>query len=406
MGMFDVHAFTESGKYADVGLAKQIHGLRYKILEKGQPIYCTAVRPDFKSREEHNPHDSLPSTIHFVSINRENGDIECALSTARDTGETYRGEIIGVPLENRYTPEPFTHGDFGKLTYLPGASLDRFRREFFRKNYNLKTNVPDGVIVELYRHMINPDSTLKKLIRMKNPNGGPDIAIFPMEGARLATYAGAYQTLIRDPLEKGENPSFLWVWDAIPRYANLYSFVGGVYRDMTINGKREWTWKPTRKSDLIKVGNQYFLRNGNDKNTMQVTRSLQILEPGENFGPEQRGTIILEPMIDGLVDVRQVESLIRKHALIIPNCEADFELKRRGSLGVACHRMYKDHHGGNAEVAIANEHAQTVTGTYPFEFEDEGQGNHSLLPVIEFQNGEKMRSSSPTEHALFAAGDI
>ncbi|MEE9323111.1 MAG: hypothetical protein V3U72_01065 [Candidatus Aenigmarchaeota archaeon] len=360
MGKFELHAFTGNGKYHDSELAKRMHEIRYSVLEGGHPIYCTAVSPDFEKRQEHNPHDALPTTTHFVTINRKTGEIEYILSTAKDSGETYNGDIIGVPMENRFSP--LFNG------YPPGAFLDEFRSQFLRENYGADSDVPPMRIAELYRHVKNPDSEL----------GGKG-----SEGARLGVYAAAYQHLVRDALHEDRTPSDLWVWDAKPFYAfYMYSVVDGVFRNLTINGGKGGRWIPTKdssvKSKRVDGLEHYFLK----EDGTQVTRNLPILFPPKDgsFGPENRGERKPVPMVDGLVDVGHVEYMIKKHPLLFPGEDLKFKLKERTSRAIICHRMYKDHHKPNPLVLPLNTSLHIGTGTFPWKMKG-GKilKKHSLL---------------------------
>lgn len=356
IGNFELHAFSESGEYQDSGLAKKMHEIRYRVLEKGHPIYCTAVSPDFKKKEERNPHDALPTTTNFVTINRKTKEIEYILSTARDSGETYRGDVIGVPLENRF----ILNG------YPPGVYLDEFRSRFLRENYGIEKDVEPMRIVELYRHVKNKDSRLSGM---------------KAEGARLTVYATAYQHLVRDALQEGRTPSDLWVWDAIPYYADKYAYVNGVFRDLTINRENGSRWVPTRLSNLklksVDDVKHYFLK----KDGTCMTRNLPILVPPKDgsFGPENRGDVKPVGMIDGLVDVGRVERMIKKHPWLFLGEDKKYRKMERGAMGVVCHRMYKNHHWYNPLIYIKNTSSHIKTGTFPWRLKKESRGNHSLL---------------------------
>jgi len=145
---------------------------RYEILNSSRAIYCTAVRPDEKNKVEINPHDKRPGTVHIVSID-DKDNIICGLSAALDTGETDRGELIGLPLENRWKP-----GD-----YPLGANLDEFREKFIRVNYGKNRELKPGEMVELYRHF--------------KVNEGKENLPF-----RIVVYTGAYQLLVREARKK------------------------------------------------------------------------------------------------------------------------------------------------------------------------------------------------------------
>ncbi|NOX72001.1 MAG: hypothetical protein GXO64_04905 [Candidatus Micrarchaeota archaeon] len=299
----EVHAFSENGPNSDKGLAKALHEARYNVLANGQPIYCTAVTPDFDKKEERNPHDELDSTRHVVLLinNKKNNKIGYGASAAISTGETYRGEIIGVPLENRYQPE-----GSNPLNYPEGASMDDFRK-FVKRTYGTDENI----IAEIYRHFENP--MLRDEIKEIRKKGGPR-----PEALRLLVYAGLYKDLVVDRENKGDMPVWLWVYDAIARYADKYSKVGGSFRDFV---HKKGLWIPTALSKVRKGEpdgegvDQWYLKGVNDDlDGTLVSRLLEIFYPAENFNETGRGEIRKAAMLDGVVGIKEDENKI-KHPL-------------------------------------------------------------------------------------------
>lgn len=107
--IYEIHVLTKdlpfreysSSQIADHKLFHDIVTERFNVLKNGKPIFCTAVNPIIEKGVEINPHDDRDGTIHFVCLN-EGGKIVCCLSVAVDTQEKEHGEIIGLPLENRW----------------------------------------------------------------------------------------------------------------------------------------------------------------------------------------------------------------------------------------------------------------------------------------------------------------
>jgi len=248
---YEIHALTKdlpfreftSSDIADHTLFNEIQSERYKLLASGKPIYCTAIHPDHKKEIEINPHDDREGTIHIVSIN-EKGNIECGLSVAVDIGAKDNGDIIGVPLENIWK----------KNGYPEGARLDLFRKKYLRLHYSRDRDLKPWEMGELYRHF-----------RAVGAVG--DMA------ARIGLYTGLGQLIVREAIKKDRTPTWLWVFDAIPAYFNLYRWVGAaVLRDHSVadlpqlispgsrvlkkkmvNGENVLTYKGQTVSRLVKT---------------------------------------------------------------------------------------------------------------------------------------------------------
>lgn len=73
-GVYEVHAFTyknpfrwlRSSEISDSGLFQKLLEERYKILEEGRAIHCSAVQPDVEMKIESNPHDYREGSVHIV----------------------------------------------------------------------------------------------------------------------------------------------------------------------------------------------------------------------------------------------------------------------------------------------------------------------------------------------------
>ena len=146
-GSYEIHALTNdlpfreyrASEIADSDLFQNLIEGRYRLLESGRAIYCTAVHPDSKNKIEANPHDSREGTVHIVAVDN-NGDIECAVSLAVDVGDKDKGADIGLPLENRWKKNAFPEG----------ASLDPFREKYLSSIYGIERKILPWEMAELY----------------------------------------------------------------------------------------------------------------------------------------------------------------------------------------------------------------------------------------------------------------
>jgi hypothetical protein len=227
--VYEIHAITKDLPFrefpvsgiADGALFQKIIEERYRLLASGKPIYCTAVKPDTEKKIEVNPHDELPGTVHFVAVDKK-GALACALSVAVDTGESDNGGLIGLPLENRWK-----HNG-----YPEGASLDRFREKYLRLNYQRTRGLAACEMGELYRHF-------------RVVSQGNDIA------PRIGLYTGCYHLLVREAIKKRITPTWIWVFDAIPSYFELYRWVGlAALRDMTVEDVPRWQKRKAVRMDI------------------------------------------------------------------------------------------------------------------------------------------------------------
>ncbi len=295
---YEIHAFTSglpwreyaSSEIADHALyGKMLEG-RYQLLESGRPIYCTAIRPDIENRVEKNPHDSREGTVHIVALDSD-GRIRAALSVAVDIGSTCSGEPIGVPLENRWLPG----------TYPMGASLDNFGARYLSRVYGGDRPVQPWEMAELYRHYSSSTS-----------NG-----IVP----RLGLYTGLIHLAVRQARKTGHTPTWLWVFDAIPQYFNLYKLAGAaVLRDLTIETPARLVsppFQPQNNSSPVQYKGHI------------VSRNVPVPIPNNEMGHLQ---FVLNdvPFLDGVVDIQRLERMYRDSPLFLNLGEVkEFSLRDR-----------------------------------------------------------------------------
>ena len=325
--MFEIHALTNglpfdgypASEMSDSALYKQMLEGRYKILESGKPIYCTAVNPDKEKKIETNPHDERPGTVHIVTIS-EKGNVIGGLSVATDIGDTYNGDRVGLPLENMFKPG----------SYPVGASLDDFRKKYIRLNYGRDRDIKPGEMAELYRHF-----------KLKADNG--DLP------ARLGLYAGTYNLTVRETRKRGQTPTWIWVFDAIPAYFNLYKWAGAaVLRDPTVQENPQWISPNKGQLKLVRRG------NGDGKGIFykdkDISRSVPILRPSGK-GANIKFKLENVSFLDGVVDILRDERAVIDHPLSIsPLHYEGMNMKDminlRTGLSVMGARVFEDTHNG------------------------------------------------------------
>jgi hypothetical protein len=284
----EIHAFTSGLPFreykmteiSDDHLFREMLEGRYKLFEEGRSIFCTAVKPDSQKRMEENPHDSRQGCVHIVSLNAE-GRIASAVSVAVDIGEKEAGQVVGLPLENRWR----------KQGYPEGQNLDAFRKCYPSLNWNRQEGLKPWEMAELYRHFKSTDA--------------PDNIT-----CRLGLYTGLYHLLIREADNKRITATRLWVFDAIPAYFNLYRFAGcAALRDLTIAAESQWLspGPGDLKKGVDKKGNKAFFYK-------KKLVSRNVLVPIAKW--EDNELIFTHkhvPFLDGVVDFHKLEKMVTKH---------------------------------------------------------------------------------------------
>ena len=286
---FEIHALAKdlpfrefkSSEISDNELFNKIIQGRFELLKEGKSIYCTAVNPDLKKQVETNPHDEREGTVHIVSIDK-NGEIQCSLSVAVDIGSRMNGAKIGVPLENCWKRNGFPEG----------ASLDPFREKYMGINHGEDREIKPWEMAELYRHY-------KKVGQKES------LAM------RLGTYIGCYHLMYREAIKKSLTPTWLWVFDAIPAYFNLYRYAGAaVLRDFTIQNYPRFISPSLNEVKRINInGNRYYQYKGE-----VISRTVEVsFLRNDNGGVEIKRKPV--PFIDGVVDVKQIMGSIKAHPI-------------------------------------------------------------------------------------------
>jgi hypothetical protein len=202
---YEIHAFTNGlpfrelrqSQISDPQLYSKLLHERYTLLSSGKQLLCTAINPDKNRQVEYNPHDDRPGAFHIVALDKKTGNIAFGQSVAVDIGDSEGGEIIGLPIENRWR----------NGIYPEGLNLDIFRERYVALNHGIATQVKPWQMVELYRGF-------KPILDRGDLT------------ARIGVYTGAYHILVREARNKGEEPSYIWILDAIPKYFHLYRLAG------------------------------------------------------------------------------------------------------------------------------------------------------------------------------------
>lgn len=289
VNQYGIHAFTNNlpfGSYSaseigDANLYSKMLGERYKSLQAGRTIYCTAVNPSDSKKAEENPHDTRPGTVHVAAIDERTGKLSCVLSVAVDTGETDGGEVIGLPLENRWR----------QSGYPKGSNLDPFREKYPVLNRGENGPIKPWQLAELYRHL--------------RVNGDPNDQI-----SRLGIYVGLYHLLVREPRNRGKEETSIWVFDAIPKYFHLYRLAGAaVLRDPTIEDRPRHI-SPTITDIKLDDGGKNLLYKDE-----VISRGVETFKPIPGILGDLGFVKEDVPFLDGVIDIGKMEQAVREDPL-------------------------------------------------------------------------------------------
>lgn len=341
-GVYEVHAFTYKNPFrwlrvseiSDAGLFKKLLEERYKILEEGSVIYCSAIQPDVKKKIESNPHDYREGTVHFISLDG-NGGIVGGMSVAADIDER------GLPMENKWKPNG----------YPEGVSLDPFREKYIRLNYGDHRNVKPWEMVEIYRRF-----------RIKSHEGN-----IP---SRLGMFTGAYHLLSREPNKKREIPTYLWVFDAILPYFNLNRSFGSVLLDPVIEKPLRLISPGIRNIKMEKMNSKALFYKGE-----KISRNVKVPYPYKENN-ELKFKIRDVPFLDGVVDTCRLEKAIMKSPVLLSPIDYEgFNWKDKLYLrmvsSILARRVFEDFDGNivvNSINKLANRLARWVTGSKIWDF--------------------------------------
>jgi hypothetical protein len=332
--MYEIHALTKdlpfreflSSEISDGALYANILKERFRLLESGKPIYCTAIHPDLERKIEYNPHDDREGTIHIIALDKR-GSIACSLSIAVDLCMKDDGSPVGLPIENRWK----------RNGYPEGASLDPFRERFVRLNYHRERPLKPWEMAELYRHF--------RAIKQRN-----DMA------ARIGLYTGAYHLLVREAIKKNHTPTWLWVFDATPFYFNLYRWAAAaVLRDPTIEDKPRWVSPNAakgKKSDALNGDGAIYFQG------RPISRAVKTLIPQKGTEKLEYKTDVVH-FLDGVVDCVRADRIVRKAPFFHSSINdqgflLSDKLKLRLGLTIPGKRTYDNHHADNPLVNFLN----------------------------------------------------
>ena len=289
VNQYSIRAFTNdlpfgsfsASKIGDKDLYSKMLSERFKSLQSGRTIYCTAVNPDIIRQIEENPHDSRLGTVHVAAVDERTGKLSCILSVAVDTGEEENGELVGLPLENRWRQNG----------YPQGSSLDEFRTKYAILNREEEGPVKPWQMAELYRHF--------------RVNGDPNDQI-----SRLGIYVGLYHLLVREPRNRGKEETSIWVFDAIPKYFHLYRLAGAaVLRDPTIEAQPRHI-SPTISDIKLGDGGKCLLYKDE-----LISRSVETFKPIPGILGDLGSVKEEVPFLDGVIDIGKMEQAVKEDPL-------------------------------------------------------------------------------------------
>lgn len=331
---YEIHAFTnglpfrefKASQIGDNTLYRTMLNERYTFLESGKPAYFTLMNVDKEKREVANPHDDRTGTIHLAALDKETGNMAYLVSVAVDTGERDGGDIIGLPLENRWRSGGSQEG----------ANLDPFRERYLRLNYASVSHVKPWQMAELYRHF-------------KTVTDGGDLT------ARIGLYTGLYHLLVREARRKDRQATHIWVFYAVPKHFHLYRLAGGaVLRDPIVEN-------PPRHISPNIDDIQYASVDGKKcviYNHEVISRNFKVPIPcpGVDY---QQWELEDVAFLDGLIDIQKVEEAVQTDPVEISPIryqgmtQQDID-KLRIALSVLGKRYYEDCHPDNLTITSTN----------------------------------------------------
>jgi hypothetical protein len=346
VNQYEVHAFTNGlpfgsfsvAEISDVNIYSRMLNERFKSLQAGRTIYCTAVNPDAKRQKEENPHDGRLGTVHVAAIDKRTSKLSCILSVAVDTGDTDSGKPIGLPLENRWRQNG----------YPEGSLLDTFREKYSILNRGEAGPVKPWEMAELYRHL--------------RVNGDPGDQV-----SRLGVYTGLYHLLVREPRNRGIEETSVWLFDAIPKYFHLYRLAGAaVLRDPSIENVPRYI--SPRVCDIEKSAEGDILLYKSEV----VSRPVETLKPIPGILSDLSFVREPVPFLDGVIDIHRVENAIRVDPLGVSSIryegmsDEDMDILAIAQT-VFANRLYEQNHGSDqALVSVYSSRREFVAPVWDF----------------------------------------
>jgi hypothetical protein len=334
--VYQIHAFTRglpfrefpSSEISDSSLFDAMLKGRYDVLASGREIRWGGI--DKEKQQEYNPHDDRPGTLHIAALDQKDQKMACVISIAVDTGEKEQGDIIGLPLENRWK----------KNEKQKSSSLDRFRENYLSFNYGVKRPIEPYEMAELYRHYRVSDID----------------ANIP----RIAICTGAFHLLIKEARNRNRTETFLWVFDAIVPYFNLYRIAGAaVLRSFTLKDPPRYISPSPDKIVYKRESDQVNAYWGEEIISHSVKVPQLHIENG-NITYKTEEIIYL----DGIVDLHRVEkAMIESPIELLPlknegMTEEDMQMLR-AAVSVVGRRGYEEYHRNNPKVmSVINQYSK------------------------------------------------
>jgi hypothetical protein len=159
--------------------------------------------------------------------------------------------------------------------------------------------------------------------------------------ARIGSYTGCYHLLVREAVKKCITPTWIWVFDAIPSYFDLYRWAGWAsLRDMTVEDTPRWVSPCSKSVKKTKESLQYCGE--------VISRDVRVPIP------QQENDLLTFKMtnvhfLDGVIDIRRIESRIFNSPVSLsPVKLGGFnwgdKFKARISQTITSRRCYEDSH--------------------------------------------------------------
>ena len=201
-------------------------------------------------------------------------------------------------------------------------------------------------MAELYRHL--------------RVNGDPGDQV-----SRLGVYTGLYHLLVREPRNAGFTETFIWLFDAIPKYFHLYRLAGAaVLRDPSIEDKPRYI--SPRVCDIEVVDSALYYKGE------KISRSVETLKPIPGILGDLSFVKEAVPFMDGIINIHEVENAIRIDPLgVSPVRHEGMSDEDMNILAIAqtifAYRLFEQTHGNDPSlVSIYNSRRGFIAPVWNF----------------------------------------
>jgi len=181
---------------------------------------------------------------------------------------------------------------------------------------------------------------------------------------------GAYHLLSRESNKRGEIPTYLWVFDAILPYFNLYRLVGSVLINPAIENPPRLISPKMKDVKMEDINGKALFYKGE-----KISRNAKVPYP---YKEDNKLKFKMEdiPFLDGLSDIRRWKNATRKSPVLLSPIDYEgFDWKDkiyfRMISGVLGRRGYEDFEGNTAVNYInklTNKLARWITGSQIWDF--------------------------------------